>query len=564
MQAHEMEDDETQEHAMQDDEPQGLTLPDAVLSEVFAAGGFVVRARGALISRDWRHVAVDEAAWRGEYARRWWQHGTAGDEHDPIETPSWWRAAFGTRIASERAATELFAALLGPGGELPLSRSCVARDLEALVEAAPALLLELLATVGALAGDRHCVNQFAGVVDADNPHLGGPWNFPCRFIRKPPTRDVFRYAAFLRAVPGRAAERVVRALEMPRARDEAAAERAACHAGAALARASGLCCAGARVDTFEAGLRNVAGALRVFFDDAGVSRELARLADLARSSAEAEAAPGGDDVARELRLMTAVERLLFDGADPARPPLRGNRGDYYDAENSLVDAILERRLGIPISIASVFVAVCVRAGVRDDAIAPVNAPGHFPCHFLLRYEPANLFLDVFARSGNPAACTLDRRSVEGFIAGHNGLSLSHARASLDAALRSRPTPADVCRRALRNLAAIYDDDPCGSLVTCSLAAALEDAPGAAAISPLTAAIRCKLALADGGYDRGATHDRDRVLVLAGSLRRDLDAVGALMAGDVPADQRHALGRVLAVARAHLAKFSPPFEDAEPP
>ena len=38
MQAHEMEDDETQEHAMQDDEPQGLTLPDAVLSEVFAAG----------------------------------------------------------------------------------------------------------------------------------------------------------------------------------------------------------------------------------------------------------------------------------------------------------------------------------------------------------------------------------------------------------------------------------------------------------------------------------------------------------------------------------------------
>ena len=190
----------------------------------------------------------------------------------------------------------------------------------------------------------------------------------------------------------------------------------------------------------------------------------------------------------------------------------------------------------------------------------MNAPGHF----LLRYEPANLFLDVFARSSNPAACTLDRRSVEGFIAGHNGLSLAHAKASLDAALRSRPTPADVCRRALRNLAAIYDDDPCGSLVTCSLAAALEDEPGAAAISPLTAAIRCKLALADGGYDRGATHDRDRVLVLAGSLRRDLDAVGALMAGDVPADQRHALGRVLAVARAHLAKFSPPFEDAEPP
>ncbi|KAH8099068.1 glycosyltransferase [Aureococcus anophagefferens] len=574
MQAHEMEDDETQEHAMQDDEPQGLTLPDAVLSEVFAAGGFVVRARGALISRDWRHVAVDEAAWRGEYARRWWQHGTAGDEHDPIETPSWWRAAFGTRIASERAATELFAALLGPGGELPLSRSCVARDLEALVEAAPALLLELLATVGALAGDRHCVNQFAGVVDADNPHLGGPWNFPCRFIRKPPTRDVFRYAAFC----GPCRPRRRRASRC-RARDEAAAERAACHAGAALARASGLCCAGARVDTFEAGLRNVAGALRVFFDDAGVSRELARLADLARSSAEAEAAPGGDDVARELRLMTAVERLLFDGADPARPPLRGNRGDYYDAENSLVDAILERRLGIPISIASVFVAVCVRAGVRDDAIAPVNAPGHFPCGIQI-FNPTSMCAYAtatscsatspriyFWTSSRAAATPRPARSTAAASrASSRGTTAcpSRARASLDAALRSRPTPADVCRRALRNLAAIYDDDPCGSLVTCSLAAALEDAPGAAAISPLTAAIRCKLALADGGYDRGATHDRDRVLVLAGSLRRDLDAVGALMAGDVPADQRHALGRVLAVARAHLAKFSPPFEDAEPP
>ncbi|KAH8071174.1 glycosyltransferase [Aureococcus anophagefferens] len=219
--------------------------------------------------------------------------------------------------------------------------------------------------------------------------------------------------------------------------------------------------------------------------------------------------------------MTAVERLLFDGADPARPPLRGNRGDYYDAENSLVDAILERRLGIPISIASVFVAVCVRAGV---ATTPSRRERAGP-------------LPVWNSNLQP---DFNRRGLHR----HNGLSLA-PRSSLDAALRSRPTPADVCRRALRNLAAIYDDDPCGSLVTCSLAAALEDAPGAAAISPLTAAIRCKLALADGGYDRGATHDRDRVLVLAGSLRRDLDAVGA-DGGGVPADQRRA-GRVAARA-----------------
>ncbi len=54
--------------------------------------------------------------------------------------------------------------------------------------------------------------------------------------------------------------------------------------------------------------------------------------------------------------------------------LRGNVHDYGDPENSFLDAVLERRVGIPISLAVVVVEVGRRAGVVID---PIGMPGHF-------------------------------------------------------------------------------------------------------------------------------------------------------------------------------------------
>jgi regulator of sirC expression with transglutaminase-like and TPR domain len=64
-----------------------------------------------------------------------------------------------------------------------------------------------------------------------------------------------------------------------------------------------------------------------------------------------------------------VGRLLFE-----EEGFRGNADDYYDPRNSFLNDVLERRLGIPISLSVVFVAVATRAGL---AAAGVGLPGHF-------------------------------------------------------------------------------------------------------------------------------------------------------------------------------------------
>jgi regulator of sirC expression with transglutaminase-like and TPR domain len=53
---------------------------------------------------------------------------------------------------------------------------------------------------------------------------------------------------------------------------------------------------------------------------------------------------------------------------------RGNIQDYYDARNSYLNEVLERRTGIPISLSAVAMAVGSRAGLM---VAGVGLPGHF-------------------------------------------------------------------------------------------------------------------------------------------------------------------------------------------
>jgi regulator of sirC expression with transglutaminase-like and TPR domain len=58
---------------------------------------------------------------------------------------------------------------------------------------------------------------------------------------------------------------------------------------------------------------------------------------------------------------------------------RGNAEEYYDSKNSLLSDVIETRLGIPISLAILYVIVGRRAGMQIDGI---NMPGHV----IARYE----------------------------------------------------------------------------------------------------------------------------------------------------------------------------------
>jgi Transglutaminase-like superfamily len=54
--------------------------------------------------------------------------------------------------------------------------------------------------------------------------------------------------------------------------------------------------------------------------------------------------------------------------------LRGNENEYYQYTNSLLPSVIETRLGIPISLALVYILVGRRAGIAIDG---VGLPGHF-------------------------------------------------------------------------------------------------------------------------------------------------------------------------------------------
>lgn len=70
---------------------------------------------------------------------------------------------------------------------------------------------------------------------------------------------------------------------------------------------------------------------------------------------------------------------------------RGNGDDYYNADNSLLNRVLETRTGIPISLALVYIAVGRRLGLNVNGIS-------FPGHFLIGIEEQHgtLMIDVFA------------------------------------------------------------------------------------------------------------------------------------------------------------------------
>jgi regulator of sirC expression with transglutaminase-like and TPR domain len=69
------------------------------------------------------------------------------------------------------------------------------------------------------------------------------------------------------------------------------------------------------------------------------------------------------------RLITSLGDYLFRGQG-----FRGNTSDYYDPRNSFLNDVLDRRLGIPITLSAVYMEVGRRLGVR---LQGVGMPGHF-------------------------------------------------------------------------------------------------------------------------------------------------------------------------------------------
>lgn len=113
----------------------------------------------------------------------------------------------------------------------------------------------------------------------------------------------------------------------------------------------------------------------------------------------------------------ALTRLLVEDYG-----LRGNDADYYDPRNSFLNEVLERRLGIPLTLSLVYMDVGARAGV---AVRGVGLPGHFVVR-LERGETVRL-LDPF-NGGRPLDEANCRRLVERLGGGRLRFEPAHLRA----------------------------------------------------------------------------------------------------------------------------------------
>lgn len=117
-------------------------------------------------------------------------------------------------------------------------------------------------------------------------------------------------------------------------------------------------------------------------DANALARDLDLIAEAVRERAGDRPGPPG--------LARAISAELFENLG-----FRGNREHYTDPENSYIDRVLERRLGIPITLSLVYMEVAQRAGLECDGIG-------FPGHFLVRCGGDDgFFLDSFNAGEQP-------------------------------------------------------------------------------------------------------------------------------------------------------------------
>lgn len=127
--------------------------------------------------------------------------------------------------------------------------------------------------------------------------------------------------------------------------------------------------------------------------------------------------PDGESVGAQLDLIArAVETRCDDPSDPVDVAhaidfhlftvlgFRGATADYGDPENSYIDRVLVRRVGIPITLSLVYLEVARRVGLACGGVG-------FPGHFLVRVgrDDESFFVDPFHQGSRLDAAELRAR-----------------------------------------------------------------------------------------------------------------------------------------------------------
>lgn len=149
---------------------------------------------------------------------------------------------------------------------------------------------------------------------------------------------------------------------------------------------------------------------------------------------------GGHDAPLPARV-DALNRYLFNELG-----FFGNRERYDDPRNSCLNEVLDKRTGIPITMALVYIEVARRAGIRTEG---VNFPGHFLVRAMQDLHTDDpdegLIVDPFH-----AGAILDEGDCRALLQRHLG-----DEAAFEPSLLARATRRQVMVRMLLNLKRLY-------------------------------------------------------------------------------------------------------------
>ncbi len=104
-----------------------------------------------------------------------------------------------------------------------------------------------------------------------------------------------------------------------------------------------------------------------------------------------------------VEMLAVLNRVMFQDEG-----FRGNRDDYYDPRNSFLNDVIDRRLGIPITLSVLYMEVARRVGLP---LVGVGMPGHF----LLKVydvEGRQLLIDPFNSGSMLNASDCEQRMKE--------------------------------------------------------------------------------------------------------------------------------------------------------
>lgn len=197
---------------------------------------------------------------------------------------------------------------------------------------------------------------------------------------------------------------------------------------------------------------------------------------------------------------------------------RGNLEEYYDARNSLLDELMVRKSGIPISLSVLYKAVAQRVGLDLDGV-------NLPTHFVLRTAPGleEVFIDPFH-----AGAILDRDGCARLVAQNTGEPITLE----DSHFQACSTTA-IVTRMLNNLKGIY-------LHAQEFSSALIVVQRLAALSP---------------HDPTETRDLGLVLLQAGRAGEAIDPLLSYLQARPGADDADAVRSFLRTARREVASWN---------